>query len=123
MMRPMRTGFRRRGSTRGVGGRTAVVTGGARHIGFAIAEALCDAGAQVVLVDRDGQALSKAARKLGCAAVEADIGAGAAVAERVLSEHGPIELIVNNAGIVTPDRFRELGEEDFDLVLRTNLRG
>ena len=106
-----------------VAGRSAVVTGGARHIGFAIAEALCDAGAHVVLVDRDAPALAKAARKLGCAAIEADVGAGAAVAERVLTEHGPVQLIVNNVGIVTTKRFRELGEEDFDLVLRTNLRG
>jgi NAD(P)-dependent dehydrogenase (short-subunit alcohol dehydrogenase family) len=108
---------------RGLAGRTAVVTGGARNIGFAIASALRDAGASVVLIDSDGDALSKAARKLGCAALEADLTGGAEVAARLLAEHGSVELIVNNVGITTRKRFRELGEEDFDLILSTNLRG
>jgi 3-oxoacyl-[acyl-carrier protein] reductase len=78
-----------------------------------------------VLIDRDAEALAKAARGLGCAAMHADLGAdsAAALAERVLEEHGTVDLIVNNVGIATPSRFREITETEFDLVLATNLRG
>jgi 3-oxoacyl-[acyl-carrier protein] reductase len=118
-----RVGRGRSGERRALAGRTAVVTGGARNIGLEIARALDDAGAEVVLVDRDARALVKAAGKLGCAAIEADIAGGAAVAERVLAEHGTVDLIVNNVGIGTASGFRELGEQDFDRVFAANLRG
>jgi 3-oxoacyl-[acyl-carrier protein] reductase len=106
-------------------GRTAVVTGGARNIGLAIGRALCEAGARVILVDRDEEALAKAGRNLGCATLHGDIAADSAesLAGRVLEDHGPVDLIVNNVGIATASRFRDVTEDEFDLVLRTNLRG
>lgn len=102
-----------------------MVTGGARHIGLAIATALSEAGSKVVVIDRDADALASAARRLGCGAVHGDLGADSAtaLAERVLEEHGTVDLIVNNVGIATPSRFRDLTEDEFDLVLATNLRG
>jgi 3-oxoacyl-[acyl-carrier protein] reductase len=102
-----------------------VVTGGARHIGLAIAAALSEAGAKVVVVDRDADALAKAGRRLGCATMLGDLAAdpAKALADRLLEEHGTIDLIVNNVGIATASRFREITEEEFDLVLATNLRG
>jgi NAD(P)-dependent dehydrogenase (short-subunit alcohol dehydrogenase family) len=108
-----------------VAGGRAVVTGGAAGIGRAIAAALSAAGADVVVVDRDETALAEAARSLGCGAVHADLGAdtAATLAERVLDEFGTIDLVVNNVGITTESRFRDLGEDEFDVVFATNLRG
>ena len=102
-----------------------MVTGGAGNIGLGIGTALAEAGARVVLIDSDAEALAKAARRLGCAAVNADLGAdsAAALAERVLEEHGTVDLIVNNVGITTPSGFRETTEDEFDRVFATNLRG
>jgi NAD(P)-dependent dehydrogenase (short-subunit alcohol dehydrogenase family) len=107
-----------------VAGTTAAVTGGGRGIGLAIASALRAAGSNVVLIDRDSGALAAAARQLGCAALVADITADPGdLAERVLAAHGVADLIVNNVGITTPSRFRDVTEEEFDTVLATNLRG
>lgn len=107
-----------------VAGRTAVVTGAARGIGLAIASELSAAGATVLLVDRDADALAAAARRLGCAGLVGDVAAEAGrLGERALEAHGAIELVVNNVGITTPSRFLDVTEEEFDTVLATNLRG
>lgn len=84
-------------------GRTAVVTGGAAGIGFAIAERMAASGAHVVLWDRDAGGLAAARGKLdGAEAVEADIAdpdsVAAAVAQTVAARGG-IDIMVNNAGI------------------------
>jgi NAD(P)-dependent dehydrogenase (short-subunit alcohol dehydrogenase family) len=109
----------------GLAGRNAVVTGAGHGIGLAIAAALAAAGARVVMLDHDAGALERAAAQHGCAAVCGDLAADPprTLARRVLEAHGAVDLIVNNAGISTPSRFRELDEDDFDLVLSTNLRG
>jgi NAD(P)-dependent dehydrogenase (short-subunit alcohol dehydrogenase family) len=105
-------------------GRRAVVTGAAGGIGRAIAGALAAAGAELILVDSDAAALERSGAELGCATVLADLAAEqGALAERLLRDHGTVELIVNNVGITTPARFRELTPADFDLVMATNLRG
>jgi 3-oxoacyl-[acyl-carrier protein] reductase len=106
-------------------GRTAVVTGGAGGIGLAIAEGLAAADARVVILDRDADALERAASRMDCRAVQGDMAKEdpADLAERVLEQHGTVELIVNNVGVTTPASFRELERDDFDLVLATNLRG
>jgi NAD(P)-dependent dehydrogenase (short-subunit alcohol dehydrogenase family) len=112
-------------SERRLEGRVAVVTGAAAGIGLAIGRALLAAGAELVALDRDERALARTARELGCTAVVGDLAADPAdgLAEQVLAVHGTVDLIVNNVGITTEARFRELGEDDFDLVLATNLRG
>jgi len=84
-------------------GNLAVVTGAASGIGRAAARALADRGMRVVLVDRPGAALEAAAADLpGAVAHPADVSderAMAALAEAVAARHGPVSLLMNNAGI------------------------
>lgn len=84
-----------------------------------------DAGAHVIAVDRDEAALDRLRTETRCATLHADIGADPpeAIAARILETHGLVELIVNNVGVGTPARFRELTAADFDLVQATNVRG
>lgn len=103
--------------------RVAVVTGAAHGIGRAIANALTMAGAKVLAVDKDREGLRSA--DPGWIAVDADMARmdTDVLANELLAAHGPIELIVNNVGITTPHSFLRLDAENFDLVMRTNLRG
>jgi 3-oxoacyl-[acyl-carrier protein] reductase len=112
-------------SSEALAGRTAVVTGGAASIGLAIAEALAAAGARVVILDRDADALERVTRRIDGRAVQGDMARDDPVdlAERVLEQHGTVELIVNNVGVTTEASFRELERDDFDRVFATNLRG
>lgn len=106
-------------------GRRGAVTGAAQGIGLAIAEALVAAGAEVVLLDRDPEVASTAERigAAGAATVDvADEGAvGAAFAE-VLSE-GPVDFLVNNAGVRTIAPLLEVTLEDWRRTLAINLDG
>ena len=87
-------------------GHKALVTGGSRGLGRAVAQALAEAGADLVLVGRDAAALRQAAegvRPLGrsVGTVIADVGdsaAAEAMCTRVLVENGPIDILVNNVG-------------------------
>lgn len=92
-------------------GRTAVVTGAARGIGRAIAARLSQAGARVVVVDIDAQALTRTAAALGegTLAYTLDITDEARVREMVtdiVHQCGPIEILVNNAAITGSSSFR-----------------
>ena len=108
----------------------AVVTGGARGIGFGIATALAGAGHDVALLDIDAAAAQAAAASLGTAGsrvvgLGADVTSadqvGAAVAA-VTAELGPIDVLVNNAGIVRDKRLVKMDEADWDAVIATNLK-
>jgi NAD(P)-dependent dehydrogenase (short-subunit alcohol dehydrogenase family) len=112
-------------------GKVAVVTGGARGTGAAIARRLAEAGATVAIGDADGQAAEAAARELrsagrsaaGMALVaddEADVGA---FADRVVDEHGGIDVWVNNAGIYPHASILDMSAAQWDEVLAFNLRG
>jgi NAD(P)-dependent dehydrogenase (short-subunit alcohol dehydrogenase family) len=105
-------------------GRQAVVTGAARGIGEAIAKWLIMAGADVTVVDRDGERLKDVFRAESCQVLEGDLS-GEDVIELAdeLTRNGPVELLVNNVGVTTPHRFLEIGGPELDLVLGTNLRG
>jgi 3-oxoacyl-[acyl-carrier protein] reductase len=86
-------------------GRRAVVTGGARGIGFACAERLLASGASLSLWDQDGEALAAAKQKLGAAGIHmatvdiADERSVADASQAAQTAIGPIDILVNNAGI------------------------
>ena len=107
-------------------GRHALVTGAARGIGFAIAERFAAEGAQVTLVDLIEDVGSKAAASLPNASfLAADVSRSEDV-RRVVSEslarNARIDILVNNAGVLHACEFLELLEEDFDRVLRVNVK-
>jgi NAD(P)-dependent dehydrogenase (short-subunit alcohol dehydrogenase family) len=105
-------------------GRRAAVTGAARGIGQAIATWLIEAGADVTVIDKEGEGLKSIFRTRSCQVLEGDLN-GDDVAEMAddLTRNGPVELLVNNVGISTPHRFLEIGGRELDLVLGTNLTG
>ncbi|RKE50629.1 MULTISPECIES: SDR family NAD(P)-dependent oxidoreductase [unclassified Sphingomonas] len=84
-------------------GKLAVVTGAAGGIGLAAARAFADAGMRVVLVDRPGEALEQTASSIdGAVALSADVAdraAMASLAKEVVDRHGPVSVLMNNAGI------------------------
>ena len=111
----------------------AIITGAARGMGLAIAEALYREGARTVLVDVDEKGVMEAARHL-------DSGQGRAIGkkvdvtnkadvralvEEVKERWAGIDLLVNNAGgaLNTPHRLEEIEDEDWDLVIDVNLKG
>lgn len=110
-------------------GRVALVTGAHRGLGFAIAQGLARAGAQVVLNGRNEQTLAAAARTLqaeglpvGTVAFDVTdrdaVRAGVAAAERA---HGAIDVLVNNAGIQRRHAFVDFPREDWDAMIATHL--
>ena len=117
-------------TTNGLQGQVVAVTGGARGIGFGIAKHLGDAGCEIALFDRDQAALDTAQaeltqRGIGVTAHAVDLTDAAQVKDAVAaatSASGRIDILVNNAGIVRDKRFLKLTDEDWDLVVATNLR-
>ena len=111
--------------------RVAVITGAAQGIGAACARAFAEAGARVVLGDVNevgAAALVKdiAANGGHAAFLRTDVGQRAdcnALVEHAVSLYGSVDILVNNAGIVHAADFLDLAEEDFDRVLRVNLKG
>ena len=106
----------------------ALVTGGARGIGYASAEALAADGARLVLVDIDEHAVLEAAERLGDGArgLACDVGdpeAVGALFDRLESETGAVGILVNNAGVALPGDFLETSLEDFRRVIDVNLVG
>jgi 3-oxoacyl-[acyl-carrier protein] reductase len=109
-------------------GKVALVTGGTRGIGRAIAQALYGAGAKVAVTGRDLARAQRAAAELGPGVVglacemadAAQIEAAVATAEREL---GPLDILVNNAGLTRDQILLRMSEADWDVVLDANLKG
>jgi 3-oxoacyl-[acyl-carrier protein] reductase len=109
----------------------AVVTGAGRGIGRAIALRFAAEGADVVCVSRTARNSDKVAdevrgtgRKAWAHAVDVtDSKAVAAVAERIVADAGRVDVLVNNAGVTRDGLLMRMSEEDWDVVLNTNLRG
>lgn len=110
--------------------KVAIVTGAAQGIGHAVARRLLEEGARVVIADINEEAGEEAAETLSVAGevrfVECDVGERLDVRNLVaatIEAFGDIDVLVNNAAVVAAADFLEVSEEDFDHVLRTNLKG
>jgi len=110
-------------------GRVAVVTGGSRGIGRAIADALAEGGARVAVVARNGQRASEIAAELpgeGHHGYACDVSDPSQVLETVSSveiDVGPVDILVNNAGITRDNILVRMKDEEFDEVVAINLKG
>lgn len=112
-------------------GKRAVVTGGARGIGRAIAERLATAGAEVVIADRDvdeGRAVANVIEASGGSAsfILLDVTKPdlvAAVAETIEATLGPVDVLVNNAGVVRNAPAAEMSLDDWKTVIDIDLGG
>ncbi len=111
--------------------RIALVSGGSRGIGRAIVLALAEAGADVAVNYReraqDALGVAEAVRETGRRAITigADVSDGAAVAEMMRSiaaQLGPVDVLINNAGIALIRTVDDLTEADFDHTLTVNLK-
>jgi 3-oxoacyl-[acyl-carrier protein] reductase len=104
-------------------GRTALVTGGSRGIGRAIAAELANAGAQVVVGYRSGaEEAEGVASEIGGKAIQADVS-DPDEAKRLVDEAGEVDVLVNNAGVTRDGLLVRMPDEDWRNVLDTNLGG
>lgn len=106
--------------------RSVIVTGAAQGLGRAHALAFADAGARLVLNDLDAGALAAVAAETGAIAVPGDIADwdfAATLVARAVAEHGRLDALVNNAGLARDRMVVNLGEDEWDAVMRVNLKG
>ncbi len=113
-------------------GRSVLITGGARGLGKAMAEALATAGASVAITARDPEAATAAAKvladttgakTLGIAAEVTNAESVAAMVARTLDAFGAVDVLVNNAGINIRRPIEQLEESEWTQVMDTNLKG
>src|SRR4030088_1490719 len=115
-----------------LGGKTAVVTGAGQGIGLACAEALAEAGAKVVIADRDSQVAAQGQADLKAKGYDAEIvimdvtdtAAVAQTAAQLTARYGKVDILVNNAGIARSETPAEtVTDEHWLNVIDVNLNG
>ncbi|MCK5850188.1 MAG: 3-oxoacyl-[acyl-carrier-protein] reductase [Kiritimatiellae bacterium] len=112
-------------------GKTAIVTGAARGIGRAIAEAIAKEGGDLALCDLNKEwlvdtadAIKKIGRKVICVGVDVSDDAGVKSAvSHIISEFDKVDVLVNNAGITKDTFLVRMTEQDWDAVISVNLKG
>ena len=113
-------------------GKVAVITGGGRGIGRAVADVLARQGANVVLVDKSCTYTDQSAEDIEKAyghkamAMQADVSdyeSMQSMFDEVLREFGRVDILVNNAGLTRDKLIMRMEEEDWDVVLDVNLKG
>ncbi len=112
-----------------VAGKTALVTGGSRGIGYMIAEGFLSSGAKVYISARKKEACEKAAAELSafgtCVAIPCDVTTNegrAALVEEIKNREGKLDILVNNAGAGWGAPIAEFPESGFDKVMDTNVK-
>jgi NADP-dependent 3-hydroxy acid dehydrogenase YdfG len=112
-------------------GKVALVTGGGSGVGAAVAQQLAQAGAQVVVVGRraeqlqaTGDAITSGAPVRPAVADVADRAQVTALVEQIVSEFGRLDMLINNAGVNTPERrLEQLSAENWDYLMTVNATG
>lgn len=120
--------------------KVAIITGGARGIGFAIAQAMAKEGARIVVMDpggaKDGRAAESSHAEEAAAQLRADGGQALAAPESVadfaacgrvvattVAKFGTLDIVINNAGVLRPKMIWNMPEEDWDTVVAVHLKG
>ncbi|MER5347294.1 SDR family NAD(P)-dependent oxidoreductase [Streptomyces mirabilis] len=107
-------------------GQSVIVTGGARGIGLELGRFFADSGADVFLIDYDGEEVTKAAAEVGARAVPGDVSSTEDInraVEQVIAETGRIDVVVNNAGILRDKVLWKLTDDDWESVLAIHAGG
>ncbi|MEM7189791.1 MAG: SDR family oxidoreductase [Pseudomonadota bacterium] len=105
-------------------GKTALITGSSQGIGYALAEGLSAAGARVVQNGRDAGKLAAAGAALGATTLPFDVtdhGAVKAAIDGFEANDGPIDILINNAGMQQRAPLEDFGSADFERLIATNL--
>lgn len=105
-------------------GKTALITGSSQGIGHSLAEGLIKAGARVVMNGRDAVKLAAAADRLGAPQLAFDVtdhAASRAAVDGYEADHGPIDILINNAGMTHRGPLEDFESADFERVIATNL--
>ena len=113
------------------GSRTAVITGGSKNIGLAIAEKFLQAGLQVAIVSSNTENLKSAKAYLNEKGFSpsiwpcnlSDVNSFAAMLQNINAQHGSIDILVNCAGVLDLSAVEETTEEMWDMTLDINLKG
>jgi NAD(P)-dependent dehydrogenase (short-subunit alcohol dehydrogenase family) len=111
-------------------GKTAIVTGASSGIGAGVAKRLAEAGSNIALLDVDEQKGTKIAKDVSLLGVKAnlytcDVSLSSDcqnTIDSVLKDFGNLDILVNNAGVIDRKNIVELKEEEWDLILRVNLK-
>lgn len=112
----------------GLEGKVALITGGGTGLGFAMAKAMIDAGAEVILTGRREEVLRDACEKLGekAQAIPFDVThteEAKPLLSRIIKEYGRIDVLVNNAGIHCKKPVEAVTQEDLQAVMNTHVFG
>ncbi len=112
--------------------KTAVITGGSRGIGLAIAKKLAESGANIAVLyvgdETEGKAAKAELEQYGTKVEQyfcdvSDFEKSKAVCEQVIEEFGKVDILINNAGITRDKLVLNMDEKDFDAVINVNLKG
>ena len=110
-------------SAMNLAGAAVAITGGARGIGLATAKAFVARGARVYIGDLDGDMAKKAAEEIGCVGTALDVRSRESFAEFLAGIKPPVQVLINNAGIMPAGRYAEESDAVTDAIVDVNLNG
>lgn len=106
-------------------GKQVLITGGGKGLGFAIAKIMTAQGAEVIITGRNEEQLKDACERIGSACTYhvfdlTDLESIPAFVDTIETIHGPVDVLVNNAGINMKKDILEVTDEDFENIIKTN---